>query len=152
MTLQDDLTEWFAKRIPDGWFTGFDLLVDGDEILVMGRLADGSPFSREETRKDRMSIASEAERLFNRKVAWGVQQGDKRQLFTALAVPVMTRLRLPERSVLDTLVAAGVARSRSDALAWCVRLVGKHESDWIQGLRDALVAVNEARDAGPQVP
>ena len=35
----------------------------------------------------------------------------------------MTRLRMPERRVLDTLVDAGVARSRSHALAWCVRLV-----------------------------
>ena len=43
----------------------------------------------------------------------------------------MTRLRQPQRLVLDTLVDAGVARSRSDALAWCVRLVGQHEEDWL---------------------
>ena len=45
----------------------------------------------------------------------------------------MTRLRQPQRMVLDTLVDAGVARSRSDALAWCVRLVGQHEDDWLTG-------------------
>ena len=57
--------------------------------------------------------------------------GERTEMFTQVAVPVMTRLRQKDRLVLDTLVAAGVARSRSDALAWCVRLVGQHESDWL---------------------
>ena len=70
-------------------------------------------------------------------------------MFTSLAVPVMTRLRMSERQVLDTLVGAGVARSRADALAWCVRLVRDHEGEWISQLRDALVAVTEARASGP---
>ena len=61
----------------------------------------------------------------------------------------MTRLHQPERRVLDTLVEAGVARSRSDALAWCVKLVGEHEAEWIGKLRDALRDVAEARRAGP---
>jgi hypothetical protein len=61
----------------------------------------------------------------------------------------MTRLRMTERQVLDTLVGGGVARSRSEALAWCVRLVGDHQADWIQQLRDALVAVEAARSDGP---
>ena len=75
--------------------------------------------------------------------------GDERQVFTSLSVPVMTRLRMPERQVLDTLVGAGVARSRSDALGWCVRLVRDHQGEWIQQLQDALVAVRAARAAGP---
>ncbi len=75
--------------------------------------------------------------------------GGERILFTTLSIPVMTRLRLPERQVLDTLVQAGVARSRSEALAWCVRLVGKHEAEWISELREALVKVNELRRRGP---
>jgi hypothetical protein len=104
---------------------------------------------RAETREQRMRIAQEAERRFGRKVAWGVQADGQRTLFTTLSVPVMTRLRLPERQVLDTLVQAGVARSRSEALAWCVRLVGKHQSDWIRELREALVRVNELRRQGP---
>ena len=62
----------------------------------------------------------------------------------------MTRLRQPERVVLDTLVEAGVARSRSDALAWCVRLVGEHTGDWLTALRDALESVQKVRDAGPE--
>ena len=65
-------------------------------------------------------------------------------------VPVMTRLRQPERRVLDTLVDAGVARSRSEALAWCVRLVGQNADEWLAELRDALLHVERARAAGPQ--
>jgi hypothetical protein len=48
-------------------------------------------------------------------------------------------------------VDAGVARSRSDALAWCVRLVGRNQDEWIAGLREALVGVERARAAGPEV-
>jgi Arc/MetJ-type ribon-helix-helix transcriptional regulator len=104
---------------------------------------------REDTREQRMKIADEAEHRTGRKVAWGARCGDEERIFTSLAVPVMTRLRMPERQVLDTLVGAGVARSRSDALAWCVRLVRDHEGEWIDQLRDALVAVEEARNSGP---
>ena len=96
-----------------------------------------------------MAIADAAEARFDRKVAWGVECGDERVVFTSLSVPVMTRLRMQERGVLDTLVDASVARSRSDALAWCVRLVGEHQDEWIAKLRDALVAVNKVRSEGP---
>lgn len=145
-------------RMPDGWFTGPPRVeADDDEILIVGPLADPGEEARgehvrrfrAETREQRMRIAHEAERHFDRKVAWGVSVGDERTLFTTLSIPVMTRLRLPERQVLDTLVQAGVARSRSEALAWCVRLVGRHEAEWITELRDALVRVNELRRRGP---
>jgi len=62
---------------------------------------------------------------------------------------VMTRLRQPERLVLDTLVDAGVARSRSDALAWAVALVGEHAGTWLDDLRGAMSAVDELRTRGP---
>jgi hypothetical protein len=104
---------------------------------------------REESRDQRMRIAAEAERRFRRKVSWGAACGDQSRLYTTLSMPVMTRLRMRERSVLDTLVDSGVARSRSEALAWCVRLVGKHQSDWIEELREALVRVEAARAKGP---
>jgi len=104
---------------------------------------------REDTRRQRMQIAQEAEARFGRKVAWGATCGETTQVFTSLSVPVMTRLRQAERQVLDTLVEAGVARSRSDALAWSVRLVGRHQREWIQELRAALVAVEAARASGP---
>ena len=163
-----ELQGWFAGRLPDGWFTGPpEVTADGDEILVTGTLPDvevaaGSDEQgkaaarnaridrfREETREARMKIAAEAERRFGRKVAWGAGAGDQTKTFTTLSIPVMTRLRMPERRVLDTLVEAGVARSRSDALAWCVRLVGKHQADWIEELRNALVHVGEVRSKGP---
>ena len=164
----DDLRGWLAGRLPDEWFEGApDVTVDRDEILVVGRVAapavegdDPAARSaaeagrirrfREETREQRMQVAREAEHRYARKVSWGAACGETEELFTTLSVPVMTRLRMPERRVLDTLVDAGVARSRSDALAWCVRLVAQHQGDWIQQLRDALVAVEEARKAGPQ--
>ncbi|MGV0835882.1 hypothetical protein [Mycolicibacterium thermoresistibile] len=167
----DDAADWFAGRLPDGWFTGDPtVLIDREEITVLGRLpdvegADGPDSDaratgrvarfREQTRAERMRIADEAENRYGRKVAWGVEYGTeadpKRILFTHLAVPVMTRLRQPERQVLDTLVDAGVARSRSDALAWCVRLVGEHTDDWLTKLRDAMAAVDELRSEGPQL-
>jgi hypothetical protein len=159
-----EVASWFSGRLPE-WFDGApQVWVDRDEILVVGTLprpeltedqqvdaveAGRIARFREDTRAERMRIADEAEARFGRKIAWGARCGDTQQIFTSLAVPVMTRLRQPERQVLDTLVAAGVARSRSDALAWAVRLVGKHEADWIEGMRAALEAVEQARAVGP---
>lgn len=159
---------WFAGRIP-GWFTGPpEVTADREEILVVGTLpdveleADASEGARaqarvariegwrEDTRERRMRIAGEAQHRFRRKVSWGAQCGEERVLFTTLSMPVMTRLRMPEREVLDTLVDAGVARSRSHALAWCVRLVGENEQQWIGKLKDALAHVETARAAGPK--
>lgn len=166
--MAEDIQAWFASRVPTGWFAGApEVTADGEEILVMGTLPDvdlaaGTAAGgrsaarlaridrfREESRDDRIRIAREAQRHFRRKVAWGARCGGESKIFTTLSVPVMTRLRMNERSILDTLVAGGVARSRSEALAWCVRLVGMHQADWIKGLRDALVKVDEVRSKGP---
>ena len=156
---KEEIRGWVLGRLPDSWFSGpVEVEADDDEILIIGPLDDSGQGEadharvqrfRAETREQRMRIAQEAERRFGRKVAWGVTAGGERTLFTTLSIPVMTRLRLPERQVLDTLVQAGVARSRSEALAWCVRLVGRHEAEWIAELRDALVRVNELRRRGP---
>jgi hypothetical protein len=105
---------------------------------------------REETRDARIEMAREAEHTFGRKVSWGVVCDNYKVMFTTLSIPVMTRLRQPERRVLDTLVDAGVARSRSDALAWCVRLVGEHEDSWLSDLREALRHVEQVRADGPR--
>jgi hypothetical protein len=156
--MTEAIVGWFTGRLPDSWFTGPpEVVVDRDEITVVGAVAApevGAEVGRakrfrEETREARMRIADEAEERFARKVSWGVQVGDERYLFTHLAVPVMTRLRQSERGVLDTLIDAGVARSRSDALAWCVRLVHEHQGDWIDDLREALKHVETVRDQGP---
>jgi hypothetical protein len=158
-----DAVDWFNGRIPDGWFTG-DLLVtvDRDEITVVGELpaptsaeaaaADGRITRwREDTRGQRMKIADEAQAKYGRSVAWGARIGETSQLFTHLAVPAMTRLRQSERRVLDTLVDAGVARSRSEALAWCVRLVGQHADEWLSELREAMSEVERLRAEGPSL-
>src|SRR5215211_7148436 len=98
-----------------------------------------------------MAVAGATQERYGRSVAWGAACGDQRELFTSLSVPVMTRLRQPERLVLDTLVDAGVARSRSEALAWAVRLVGQHTEDWLGQLREAMAGVEQVRAQGPQV-
>src|SRR5439155_19763262 len=58
---------------------------------------------REATREARVRIASDAERRFGRKVSWGASCGETSILFTTVSVPVMTRLRIAERRVLDPL-------------------------------------------------
>lgn len=168
--MNDEITAWFTGRLPNDWFTGpVTVRTDREEILVTGPIdepaLEGNPDEtarnaargarakrfREETREARIRIASEAEHLFDRKVSWGVRCGDRTYVFTSIAAPVMTRLRLGERQVLDTLIDAGVARSRSEALAWCVRLVEKNQGEWIAQLRDALKNVSKLRDEGPSV-
>jgi hypothetical protein len=174
MATRDELTEklrgWFTGRLPQDLFSGApEVTVDREEITVVGRIpepeyAEGASDAekaaavsgrikefRERTRDARMAVAREAEHKFGRKVSWGVRCADEDRLFTHLSVPVMTRLKQPERELLDTLVEAGVARSRSDALGWCVRLVEQHAGEWLGDLRAAMKHVEEVREAGPDV-
>jgi hypothetical protein len=165
----EELAGWFAGRLPAGWFSGPpEVSSDREEILVVGTLSepelaeDAAPEAmgaarsaridgfREDTRGQRMRIADEAQGRFGRRVSWGAQCGDLTKLFTTVSVPAMTRLRMPERRVLDTLVDAGVARSRSHALAWCVRLVSEKQDDWLKDLRQALTEVEKVRSEGPK--
>ena len=166
MTTTNEIIAWFGGRLPADWTEHGEpsITVDRDEITVIltidapdadddavraeavaGRVAGW----RDETKQQRIRIAREAERRFEQKVAWGVRIGDQTALFTHLAVPTMTRLRQPERQILDTLIAAGVARSRADALAWCVKLVGKHTDEWLDQLRHAIDEVDRIRAEGP---
>lgn len=166
----DEITEirsWLAGRLPQGWFTDTpEILADRDEILVIGKIEDIAPAEgvdlgtarsgrirkyRDESREERIRIATEAQRKFGRHLSWAVRIGDTGELFTHLAVPVMTRLRIRERSILDRLVKAGVAQNRSQALAWCVRLVAEKESDWLQDLAAAMQQVEQAREKGPRL-
>lgn len=160
---------WLTGRLPAEWFTTLEVSVDRDELIVIGTVALGDELTaddpagqraaeagriarfREQTRDERIQIAREAASRFDRKIAWGASCGETTTVFTSIASPVMTRLRQPERIVLDTLVDAGVARSRSHALAWCVRLVGQHADDWLTELRAALTDVERLRTKGPDV-
>ena len=163
----DELAAWFAGRTPDVWFDGpLSVLADRDEIIVTGRLpapsaspegAEAAAIAarsrivafREETRLDRMKIADAAQQRFQRHVSWATECGDIIATFTNASIPVMTRLRFDDRQVLDTLIDTGVARSRSEALAWCVRQVATHQSEWIDRLREAMTEVERIREQGP---
>ncbi len=163
----DDAAAWFAGRVPDDWFSApLVVQTDREEIIVIGTLPDpaatpagddaakaaaGSRIAafREDTRHERMRIAEVAQSRWQRHVSWAARCGSEEALFTHAAVPVMTRLRFEERQVLDTLIDSGVARSRSEALAWCVRQVGQHQGEWIERLREAMTEVERIRAEGP---
>lgn len=165
VTSTEELSGWFAGNLPDDWFTeAASIRFDRDEIFVTGTLAtpklddkaDATVAAqarigafREDTRDARIAIAARAEATFLRKVSWAVSCGDEVRAYTVASVPVMTRLHMDERETLDTLIDAGVARSRSDALAWAVRLVAENEAEWIAKLRDAMTEVEELRTQGP---
>ena len=166
---EEEIRAWLGDRLTDGLFSGTpEINADREEILIVGRIEEpdypkGASATaksagrvatirrfREETREKRIRVALEAEHLFRRKVSWGAECGGDRRLFTTLSVPVMTRLRMAERAVLDVLVDAGVARSRSEALAWCVRLVGENQEKWLKNLKKAFEEVEKVRAQGPE--
>jgi hypothetical protein len=151
-THEDQIAQFFKEGVPQEWFGG-QLSIERDdiEILCLGTLPTGTSIEefQEETRDQRIEIAVAAESRFGRKVSWGVTLDGVTTLFTTLSIPTMTRLRLRERAVLDTLIDAGVARSTSDALAWCVKLVARHQAEWLAELREALVGVERVRAEGP---
>lgn len=168
MNEHDSIVAWFKGEVPNHWFgQPAEISVDRDEIVVIGTLPSpgfedtDTPEMRQEacdarlagfredSRAERVAIARRAEKRFQRKVSWGARCEGEEQVFTTLASPAMTRLRMSERKVLDTLVDVGVARSRSEALAWCVKLVGQHQESWLAELRDALEQVEAIRARGP---
>jgi len=164
-TTTEELNAWFAGNLPDDWFVEpVSVVFDRDEIIVSGDLAmpkidkdtDAGLAARERmnsfratTRDARISVAERAEASFLRKVSWAVTCGEEQMDYTVTSVPVMTRLHMEERQLLDTLIDAGVARSRSEALAWAVRLVADNESEWIDKLRSAMSEIEELRSEGP---
>lgn len=167
MKESDAIAGWFRGQIPKGWWKETRISFDREEILVTGSLeepemedSDSQDLKaearaarieafREDTRQQRITIARRGAARFGRKVSWGARCGDLEEAFTTLSSPAMTRLKLAERQVLDTLVDVGAARSRSDALAWCVRLVGTNQEEWLKDLRSALEQVHAVRGRGP---
>lgn len=91
---------WFAGRLPEGWFTGTEVMVEDDQIVVLGTLPEvavdpgASPEFREsaaagriarfreQTRGERMTIAREAEERFGKYVTWGARLGGVTKRFT----------------------------------------------------------------------
>ena len=91
---------WFAGRLPDGWFTGVDVSVEDDQIVVLGALPEvGLPSGssseekegaaagriarfRESTRGARILIAREIERTYEIPVTWGAICGATTLNFT----------------------------------------------------------------------
>ncbi len=166
-----DAAGWFTGRLPGDWFVGApEVTVDRDEILIVGELPpletagteqDAASVAaseagriarfREDTREARVEIARQGQHRYAREISWGARLGGTHELFTTASVPVMTRLRQPERQVLDTLIDAGVARSRSDAVVWAIRLVGEHAQEWLGDLRSAMEEVNRLRSSGPDL-
>jgi hypothetical protein len=168
MISSEEISGWIIGRLPESWFEQAPTItIDHDEILIIGRLsapdlgeevddvakaaAEAGRITRfrEETREERMTIAREGQHHFGRVISWGAEIGGTKQFFTNLSIPVMTRLRQSERTVLDTLVDSGVARSRSDALAWCVKLVATNADEWLLKLRKAMESVETIRQQGP---
>jgi hypothetical protein len=93
------IQSWFAGRLPDGWFTGADIVIEDDQIVVLGKLpeeglpaggeGDQESFAagrisrfREETRGRRIGIAREAEERFDKHVTWGAVLGGVTKRFT----------------------------------------------------------------------
>jgi hypothetical protein len=91
---------WFAGRLPDGWFTGTEVTLEDDQIVVLGTLPElknvGSTTEekegaaagriarfREETRGERIGIAQEAEERFKKYVTWGAKLGGVTKRFNA---------------------------------------------------------------------
>ena len=162
------IQKWFDSHIDADWSAeGVRISTDDDEILAVVKLGTDDAdlpeasddkeiaikriarrFSKS-TRQSRMAVADSAQELFERKVSWGVQAGEDTYLFTHVTAPAMTRLRMGERRVLDTLVNSGVATSRSEALAWCVKFVKDNETEWLENLRDAYKSVEQVRNEGP---
>src|SRR5258708_35017285 len=83
---------WFGGRLADGWFTGVEIAVEDDQIVVLGTLPELNIGStpeekegaaagrlarvREETRGERIRIAPGTEERFHKYVTLGAQLND----------------------------------------------------------------------------
>ena len=152
-----ELETWLLARLPAELAAGApQLLPYDDELVIMlavaGAEGDGEAGARERiaalreaTRPVRMQLARELQAVLRRPVAWGMRLGGVEELFTTRSTPVMTRLNRGERDVLDTLVAAGVADTRSAALAYTVRAFAIAHGEWLAEVRTAIEQVQQVR-------
>ncbi|NTW03206.1 MAG: hypothetical protein HGA19_18345 [Oscillochloris sp.] len=151
----EDLQSWVAQRLPAALIAGPPQVRRYDDELVIILQVDlpADPAAeatqiallREETRTLRIQIARELEYSQKLPVAWGMRAGNTEEIFTSRTIPVMTRLARAERDVLDTLVAAGVAETRSSALAYTVRAFATEHGEWLAEVRQAIAEVERVR-------
>ena len=159
---------WFAGRLPDEWTAAGEpeLTVDREEVTVVITIAEpeladdadgptraeavagasaGSARTPRATHRDRprgrapvrtKGCVGRAGRRPDRAV-----HSSRRPGHDPVASARTTCARHPRR--------AGVARSRADALAWCVRLVGQHTDDWLAKSRAAIADVERLHAEGP---
>ena len=163
-----EIVGWVSGALPPDLYQGVPSVeVDRDEILVVGDVgapevpegldAEGVTAAerarisrfREETRDRRIAVARQAEARYGRPISWGATAGATTERFTTVHALVPTRLGLDHRQVLDRLVAAGIARHRGEALAWCVDLVKKNEEEWLTRLQEALDTLAQTRADAP---
>jgi hypothetical protein len=158
-----ELQPWLQERLPAQLLAGApEVAIYDDEVVIMLPVGAEQPGAegadeqreavlrliaqrREETRALRMRLAQELQAVVGRPVAWGMRVGTISALFTTRTAPVMTRLGRAERDVLDTLVAAGVADTRSSALAYTVRAFAAEHADWLSEVRQAIEQVDQVR-------
>ena len=160
----EELQRRIQERLPAQLLAGApEISVYDDEVVVVVPIAADSLHSslpdderrdaalrligrrRDETRSLRMKLARDVQEVAGRPVAWGMRVGDTTALFTTRSAPVRTRLGRAERDVLDTLVAAGVAETRSSALAYTVRAFAVEHTDWLAEVRAAIEQVEQVR-------
>ncbi len=130
-----------------------EIILDADELLIILNLSsetlvgEGEALKnaeqalierqRSETRTLRIQLGRNLERTFGCAVSWGMRAGGTVQLFTPNTIAVMTRLAHTERQVLDTLIAANVANTRSAALGYIVRTFAAEHHDWLNKVQEA---------------
>ncbi|HEX9371800.1 MAG TPA: hypothetical protein VF897_12380 [Roseiflexaceae bacterium] len=159
-----ELQNWLREHLPANLLVGPpEMTIYDDEAVIVLPLATAELDAglggeerrraeerqiaqrREETRPLRMKLARELQSQLGRPVAWGMRAGGSEALFTTRSTPVMTRLGRAEREVLDTLMAAGVADTRSSALAYAVRAFAAEHADWLAEVREAIAQVEQVR-------
>ena len=157
-----ELSQWLLSQLPAS-VTGSDpeINIDADELLVTLNLStdtlkgDGEALKkleqelierqRSETRKLRIQLGRHLERISGYAVSWGMRAGGTVQHFTMNSVAVMTRLSGPERQVLDMLIAANVANTRSAALAYIVRTFAAEHQEWLNQVQEAAKHMSSLR-------
>jgi len=93
------IQKWFDAHVDDDEILAVvsvstaeeELPDDTDKEIAIKRIARRF---RSCTRQSRMSVAEEAQELFERKVSWGIQAGQDTCLFTHVTAPAMIRLRI----------------------------------------------------------